>query len=216
MRRAISCMLCVMAVGALLAGCRGAEREKTTLVAVAEATPEAAVNAELPEKETLAGNWYGWWRIDHTSGDWAHMYGYWWDCAAWVTETAPGEYTLTLRDEDMLEGMTTAWLALKEENGTVVCAEGRLLDREIPDENLEVLLSGDDCGLLLTLRGRYTAVKSKGAFSYEFFLRPWGSLWPEQEDALPGHYRDWYLPLLEAGRDMPPELWNENGKDPNP
>ena len=82
-------------------------------------------------------------------------------------------------------------------------------------ENLEVLLSGDDCGLLLTLRGCYTAVKSKGAFSYEFFLRPWGSLWPEQEDALPGHYRDWYLPLVEAGEDMPPELWNANGKDAN-
>ena len=213
MRRARCCILCVLAAGALLAGCRGAGREKTTLVAEAAAPPEAAVTAELPEKETLAGNWYGWWRIDHTSGDWAHMYGYWWDCAAWVTGTAPGEYSLTLRDEDMLEGKTTAWLSLAEKDGALVCTEGRLLDRDLPDESLEILLSADNFGPLLTLRGRYTAVMSKGAFSYEFFLRPWGSRWPEQEDAMPFRYRDWYLPLVEAGEDMPPELWNANGKD---
>ena len=214
MRRAIGYALLVLTALGLLTGCGRAEREKTTLVTAATAAPEAAeVTTSPPESTSLAGNWYGWWRIDHTSGDWAHMYGYWWDCAAWVTGTAPGEYSLTLRDEDMLEGKTTAWLSLAEKDGALVCTEGRLLDRDLPDESLEILLSEDDFGPLLTLRGRYTAVMSKGAFSYEFFLRPWGSRWPEQEDAMPFRYRDWYLPLVEAGEDMPPELWNANGKD---
>ena len=215
MRRAITTALCALVLCALLAGCGRAEREKTTLVTEAAAPPETAVTEAPAEKASLAASWYGWWRMDHTSGDWAHMYGYWWDCAAWVTETAPGEYSLSLRDEDTLEGKTALWLSLRETDGALVCTEGRLLDRDLPDENLEILLSEDAFGPLLTLRGRYTAVMSKGAFSYEFFLRPWGSRWPEKEDALPGHYRDWYLPLVEAGEDMPPELWKANGKDAN-
>lgn len=196
----------------LLAACGRAQTEKTVLTV--EATP-AAETAPQTEASApgLADAYYGWWHINHTSGDWGHMYGYWWDCAAWVQETAPGEYSLTLRDEDMLEGTATAWCALRETDGGLICTEGRLLDADLKEGDWTVKRTEDDCGALLTISGRYTAVNSKGGFSYEFFLRPWGSRWPEKADELPYHYRDWYLPLIEAGEEMPPTLWNNNGKE---
>lgn len=210
MRKAVLGLLGVLLACAFLAGCGGAKREKTTLAAENTALSEDAETAEEASEKvfSLPETWYGWWHIDHTSGDWAHMYGYWWDCAAWLSETAPGEYSLSLRDEDTLEGKTAAWVSLKAAESGLVCTEGRLLDGALPGDSFEALLTEDDFGPLLTLRGSYTAVKSKGAFSYEFFLRPWGSRWPEEKDALPLHYRDWYLPLVEAGKAMPPELWD--------
>ena len=55
------------------------------------------------------------------------------------------------------------------------------------------------------------ATVGKGGFSYEIYLRPWGSKWPEDdEDKLPYYYNDWYLPLIEAGKDMPDTI---GGKD---
>ena len=42
------------------------------------------------------------------------------------------------------------------------------------------------------------------------YLRPWGSLWPDEEDRLPYYYEDWYLPLIESGEEMPDVLGPEN------
>lgn len=214
MKKAAITVLCLLMACVSLAACGKARPEKTVLTVETKSTAVPSAPAEMSEpRSSLAGTYYGWWHINHTSGDWAHMYGYWWDCAAWVQETAPGEYSLTLRDEDMLEGMTTAWAALRETDGGLVCTEGRLLDAALEEGDWTVKRTEDDCGTLLTISGRYNAVNSKGAFSYEFFLRPWGSRWPEKEDELPYHYKDWYLPLIEAGKEMPSSLWNENGKD---
>lgn len=209
MKRAAIAVLCLLLACISLTACGKAQTEKTVLTV--EATPAAGTavpEAAAESAPALADTYYGWWHINHTSGDWAHMYGYWWDCAAWVQETAPGEYSLTLRDEDMLEGTTTAWAALRETDGKLVCTEGRLLDAALKEGDWTVKRTEDACGTLLTISGRYTAVNSKGGFSYEFFLRPWGSRWPEKADELPYHYEDWYLPLIEAGEEMPSSLWN--------
>ena len=199
-------LLCLLLACLLLTGCAGAEPEKTTVTVERIASP-AASPAAAPASAP-AGEWYGWWHISHTSGDWAHMYGYWWDCAAWLGETGAGSFSLTLRGEDMLDGEPTIFAQLERTESGFICTSGRLLDAPLTGDST-FLLSEDDCGALLTIRGHYIAVNSKGAFDYEFFLRPWGSRWPEKEDELPLRYRDWYLPLVEAGEGMPPTLWGD-------
>ena len=44
------------------------------------------------------------------------------------------------------------------------------------------------------------------SYSFCFRLRPWGALWPEEEERIPFRYNDWYLPLIEAGASMPGQI----------
>ena len=44
----------------------------------------------------ISGDWYGWWRMYGTSGEWAQMDGCWWDCCA---EIKNGR--ILLWDEDL-------------------------------------------------------------------------------------------------------------------
>ena len=50
-----------------------------------------------------------------------------------------------------------------------------------------------------------TYENGEDVFSYEIYLRPWGTIWDEDvvDEDLPGRYYDWYLPLIEAGEEMP-------------
>ena len=66
-----------------------------------------------------------------------------------------------------------------------------------------ITVTEDEEGTLLTIRGHYDAVESEGGFSFEIFLRPWGSLWPGKENEIPYYYEDWYLPLIRAGSAIP-------------
>ena len=157
------------------------------------------------KSETLYGDWYGWWRMYDTSGDWAHMYGYWWDCCAGIGEDG----TMLIWDEDMPKDYFLAEAELRINGRSLSCFGGTILDRELTSKSWDMTLTEDDCGTMLTISGRYKAVGS-GGFSYEMYLRPWGSLWPDEEDRLPYYYEDWYLPLIESGEEMPDVLGPEN------
>ena len=147
-------------------------------------------------------DWYGWWKMDHCSGDWSKMYGYYWDCCAVLSEGEDGRMSLLLWDEDLPREIGLAEARLLETEGKLVCQSGSFLDRELSASVWSVTESGDDCGTLLSIEGQYKAV-GKGGFHYIIYLRPWGSLWPGSEDEKPYYYENWYLPLVEAGRPMP-------------
>ena len=161
--------------------------------------------------KTGPDDWYGWWRMYNTSGDWAHMYGYYWDCCAEIAQEE-GTLRLQLWDEDLPKDVGLAAARLREDNGVLKCVAGTFLDRELGPESWNIASASDSYGQLLHIRGSYDAV-GKGGFQYEIFLRPWGSRWPGSEDEKPGFYESWYLPLIEAGVKMPEVIGKQNEAD---
>ena len=186
----------VLALVLLLAGCGKGDSDKVKTVVVEN---DRISRAEAKAAATdLSGDWYGWWRMYSTSGDWAHMYGYWWDCCAEIEDGS-----MLLWDEDLPKDNFLAEAELSIHGKDIRCTGGSFLDRKLKSGSWDIILSEDGCGTLMTVSGKYDAV-GDGSFSYEIYLRPWGSKWPEDdEDKLPYYYKDWYLPLIEAGKDMP-------------
>ncbi len=193
----------VLALVLLLAGCGKGDSDKVKTVVVEN---DRISRAEAKAAATdLSGDWYGWWRMYSTSGDWAHMYGYWWDCCAEINDGS-----MLLWDEDLPKDNFLAEAELSIHNKDIRCTGGSFLDRKLKSSSWDITVSEDDCGTLMTISGEYDAV-GKGGFSYKIYLRPWGSKWPEDDkDKLPYYYNDWYLPLIEAGNDMPDVI---GGKD---
>ena len=201
MKRASAAVLCVLLI-LCLTGC--VRRETKTVVRLdSHAQPAAPENTEesKPESDTLAGDWYGWWRMKNTSGDWAKMYGYYWDCCAEIRVSPDGAYTALLWDEELPKDNCLADAVLRQ-GERLSCESGSFLDRELSPGDWSIELSEDAGGKLLTIQGEYEAV-GKGGFHYDIYLRPWGSRWPGSADERPFGYESWYLPLIEAGSPMP-------------
>ena len=199
----------------LLCACaRSGGTEKTVVVLRETPVQTPAPTESAAPRETAVpaksgpDDWYGWWRMYNTSGDWAHMYGYYWDCCAEIAQEE-GTLRLQLWDEDLPKDVGLAAARLREDNGVLKCAAGTFLDRELGPESWNIASAVDSCGQLLHIRGTYDAV-GKGGFQYEIFLRPWGSRWPGSEDEKPGFYESWYLPLVEAGVKMPEVIGKQN------
>ena len=161
--------------------------------------------ADTGEAAALPKDWYGWWKMDRCSGDWARMYGYYWDCCAELETDGEGPLHLRLWDEDLPKETLLADALLTEEEGVLSCRSGSFLDRALGESDWTVTKSADACGTLLTLEGQYQAV-GKGGFHYVIYLRPWGELWPGSEDEKPYYYESWYLPLVEADLPMPEKI----------
>ena len=195
-------ILCLLVLSLLLAGCAVREEKTSTSVTLTE---HDFVKTALPtpDVEPLTGDWYGWWHMTETSGDWARMDGYWWDCCA----HAEGEDVLTLAlwDENFPKEQGLGNVVILQNGETLRTVAGDFLDRSLTADEQELLVTSDEAGRMLTIRGRYPAVNSEGGFRYEIRLRPWGSRWTDGEDK-PYYYEDWYLLLIEAGKSMPDEL----------
>lgn len=179
-------------------------RETATPEAVSTPVPTAPPESSAPTVVPDASDWYGWWRMDHCSGDWEHMYGYYWDCCAQITDEG-GAMRLLIWDEDLSKDTFLAVAQLEPQNGTLRCVAGSFLDRELKPDDWLITRTEDEGGVLLHIEGNYEAV-GNGGFRYEIFLRPWGSLWPGSEDEKPYAYESWYLPLIEAGAGMPDRI----------
>ena len=193
-------LLCLLSALLLILLCACGQREQTTeLIVTPMETPSAA---PTPPTESLTGDWYGWWHIIHTTGDWAKMYGYFWDCCAEIEENG----ALLLWSDILPKDNCLAETTLVYTDGALRCVGGSMLDAAREPESWELELTQDEGGKLLTIRGHYDAVESEGGFSYEIFLRPWGSLWPGKENEIPYYYEDWYLPLIRAGSAMPDKI----------
>ena len=180
----------------LLSGCGGkAETAKTVVILEDSPTPVPAENSGTTEESS----WYGWWKMVDTSGDWARMHGYWWDCCAQLCEDG----SLLIWDEDLSKENYLAKLIFRAEGNSLTVTGGSFMDKELGAGDLSIVLTEDKNGSVMTVSGRYTADNSKGGFRLEMVLRPWGTIWQCPEDELPYYYTDWYLPLIESGKAMP-------------
>lgn len=208
MRRTI----CVFAALLLLclAGCgKGSVTDKTVVILESVPTPApTAETAPAPGGAVSDTDWYGWWKMDRCKGDWAHMYGYYWDCCAVMDELGDGALNMLLWDEDMPRGNCLSEARLERSGGVLQCAGGSFLDRELNSTDWKLSETEDACGRLLTIEGEYEAV-GKGGFHYVIYLRPWGCRWPGSADEQPYYYESWYLPLVDAGMPMPDVIGNK-------
>ena len=206
--RKIGLSLLAALLSLMLCGC-GKESAADKTVVILDTAPTPAPTAEAAAISD--GDWYGWWKMDHCKGDWAHMYGYYWDCCAVLSE-ADGVLKLLLWDEDMPRDNCLSEARLSRDGGALRCAGGSFLDRELSPSDWTITEREDACGTLLTIEGEYQAV-GKGGFHYVIYLRPWGSRWPGSADEQPFYYGSWYLPLIEKGETMPDMIGNKETKE---
>lgn len=170
------------------------------------------------------GEYYGWWRVSQAWGAWADSAGEAWDVCGriwlesenlgklelWDTECAMGEL-FCAADIEIGPGLTEA--------GCLQSGIGRFCDYAL-EPGAWVIDPGREpyAGLpnLLCLTGTFQ--EGDSGFSYEVFLRPWGTDWKDVKSMaspllpagkrLPPHYSDWYLPKLQGKSEMPESFYD--------
>ncbi len=188
-----------------LSGCAKDRDQKTVVMLEKESTAPAATDASMQEvTDSPAGNWFGWWKMDQTSGDWKKAYGYHWDCMAEIRERNDGAYEVLLWDEDFTRENCLA-SAVISADAPYLCVSGDFLDKSLDGSSWEITLKTAENGAFLTICGNYEAV-GKGGFHYTVYLRPWGCTWPGKAEDRPFSYDSWYLPLIEKGEPMPDRI----------
>ena len=158
----------------------------------------AALPTPTPQPALLtacAGDYYGWWEITNSVGA---MPETWYDCCASAILTEDG-LLLTLWDEQTSRVEPMSVLTLTGEGDTLSCSDGWFWYADVEAGDVAVSFADGQ----LELSGHHDAQGE--SFDFQIHLRPWGAEW-EDPDARPYSYRFWYLPLLEAGEQMPDEI----------
>lgn len=184
--------------------------------------PAEAVENALKEDTDLQrrynGNWYGWWELHGTTGDYADAEGRRFDlCARVEMDPDSSGGTATLWDERHSPDAPLGRVRLSIETGrnlgegTVTSDSGNFAGDELEYGDWVIRADAYAYEELLVVEGASTS--ADGSFNYSIFLRPWGRLWSDIEavepEQLPLHYYDWYLPALEAGAAMPDAVGGE-------
>jgi len=165
--------------------------------------PEADVRTGI---QAWSGDYYGYWIVDsvwETKQDWLVDDAYW-DCCATVEIDADGTGTMIIWDEDFTKEMPLAELGITvSENDGVArfCGEEGYFMGE-PLEHADWLWYSDatEYGDMLVIDGEFD--DGEDDFWYIINLRPWGSDWSDveaNEEIIPAHYYDWYMPMVEDG-----------------
>ena len=168
------------------------------------ASEEKDSSGFLPADERSASpadtGWYGWWRIEDSVGD---MPESWYDCCAVLEAQEDRSLMLTLWDENGSRARPLSEVRLQQlGDGSLRSLEGYFL--------FETVREGDwllpDLSSALWLEGGTHETEGE-SFHFGFYLRPWGDRWSDApEGQLPFYFTDWYLPLVEAGTEMPDEI----------
>lgn len=177
-----------------LSGCGEAIKQLTTVKLTAQSSTVA--------KAWLDEQWYGYWALSDSTGDWECINGSWWDCCAEVNVSG-SELKLTIWDEDMSKSDYLAELQLEKSGDGYSCTGGEFLGTAIENGQAALTLS-ESSGTLLTISGKYEDSET-GDFYYSFYMRPWGDTWPDS-GRTPRYYQDWYLPLIQSDGSAPDEI----------
>ena len=154
------------------------------------------------------GPWYGWWIMTGCSGYYEGMDGEWWDVCGVIDIGDDSMGTVTLWDEDYTqdEPMAEAAVSLNQEGtgeyGTMMSEGGWFTNIALEHADWIVDPGLVDYPDMIHINGYYE--DGGDEYTYDIYLRPWGVYWDDVvEEDLPGTYYDWYLPMIEAGKDMP-------------
>lgn len=160
------------------------------------------------------GDWYGWWTMYGCWGYYEGMDGQCWDICGTIDIGQDLVGTVTLWDVDYTrsEPMASASVSLNEagtgEHGTVMSEGGWFTDVALEHADWIVDPGLMDYENMICIDGSY--VNGDDEFSYEIYLRPWGTVWDDvEEQGLPDQYESWYLPMIQAGKAMPDAIGDD-------
>lgn len=158
-----------------------------------------------------SGNWYGWWMMKDVTGAYADIKEGAWDACAYIEVYENLTGYMELWDEEGSHNLLIADMNLGFANpddsqfGVMFCMGGQFLGDELEPYEWIINPDGNYCDNSIGFSGRYE--DAYGSYSYYVILLPWGTTWEAMgEESYPEHYYDWYLPLIEAGEDMPDSI----------
>lgn len=170
------------------------------------------------------GDWYGWWYLSNAEGNyWTEREGEWNDCCATITTYGDGSGYLEIWDErgegrnllvecevEFGPGFTLGGCMYSVDGnfyGDDRIGEGDWLVDASESYFMNTGKTVSSYDHMICIEGTYTDPEYGGGFDYTFYLKPWGYYWDDvEEDSpadLPDYYYDWYLPLINAGENMP-------------
>lgn len=173
-----------------------------------------------------SGDWYGWYNMISAYGSWEELDGAYYDCCAEIVMYDDATGVIRIWDETFTKDVTLAECELSFGPGTTsagafMSESGEFIDAPlahadwIVDPGASMVSQYDH---MICIDGSYDDPEDEGGFDYLIFLRPWGMDWEDvaADDAemLPISYADWYLPLIEAGEEMPDEIGGSAGSAP--
>lgn len=169
-----------------------------------EGIPGEIPNAQLTpyDLEYYEGDYYGWWYYhDVIVGD-PELEGAWWDCCMSVDLSSDGSGTLLIWDEDYGKDIPLAEVAVTvsvtDGVARFVSEEGQFMGYSVG--HADWLFYSDDTIYEDALGFYAMFADSEVEIECYFFMRPWGTVWDDADEAdLPYYYSDWYLPLIEDG-----------------
>ena len=160
------------------------------------------------------GGWYGWWEFQDCTGDYAGNEGGRFDACALVTLDQNNVGLLEIWDKVTTIDNPVGCIAVRlDENaggdyGALYSKDGSFMYQDIAADEWEIRSDGANYPDTMLIEGEHT--DDGGSYSYVLCLRPWGMAWDDVEaehpESLPDHYADWYLPLIQAHEDMPPQM----------
>lgn len=158
---------------------------------------------EIDETSFWTNDWYGWWMVEDASGEYTEYIYMWWDLCA-NSEDYGGEGTIVFWDEDYNSTDDPVGVMVFTHDETTFTSDYGWfwVDEWMWEKELSCDLTKTLTDDMLTLNGSYT--DDNGSITYTIYLRPWGVKWDDvDEDMRPYYYETWYLPLIEAGEELP-------------
>ena len=159
------------------------------------------------ETSPAVQSYYGWWDIGDAGDAWQDYKGMSFDCCAVIEFDKSGNGEFIMWDEDSSYKSPLARVKLKTNEKELLVDKGAFLNCVVDESNLRF---SSDSAFDDMLVAELAYSDDGGVFNSVIYLRPWGLNWDDiQENApelMPYHYDNWYLPLIEAGSQMPGEF----------
>ena len=168
------------------------------------------------------GDWYGWWVVSSASSSMEDMVDSYWDCCASIEAYSDDTGYIEIWDATSEEGECIAFADVSfgmgvTDYGCMMSESGCFFDGSIEhadwiiDPGASTVSEFDQ---MICIDGTWVDPEDEDTWiRYYIFLRPWGMEWEDvrtadtsdmlYEDMMPMGYDDWYLPLIDAGEDMP-------------
>ena len=172
-----------------------------------------AAESELDYADFWCGDWYGWWAVvDGSTGYYADLVGETWDCCAYI-EPYDGDYLMTLWDTDFNDYASNALGQVFLEFSGSLFSDSSAASSIDHEHNF--FWAGNvgyydwymDPGILETddtivIGSQYT--DSDGdTLIYSIVLTKWPNEWDTDLLPAPDHYESFFVPLMDAGEDLP-------------
>ena len=171
---------------------------------------DPAVGTELTTDDLLywEGDYYGWWVYDNVLMGNPEAQGAWWDCCMTLELNEDGTGYLVIWDEDYGKDLPIAEVEVSASvyDGVArfVSESGHFMGFEV--NHADWLFYSDATGYADTLSFFAPYEDPEIKVDCYFFMRKWGILWDDVEEAdMPGYYYSWYLPLIEDGVTYAPD-----------